>query len=346
MKRFGLKRVVEFTALALFVLGFRVFFQELIPLFEEKLNLTFGRFLVKLLSNYPLTLLMLLLDLGVVYSLNRFFRNRNSFEKIVITFFSSALIALLSALWIRIPVWSSFQGLRFFSDIYFNFTLFTSFVFNLVILSLLHLYAYNSNKQQKALNVEIGKKNKARYQYIQLKNQLNPHFLFNSLNVLDYLIFEDQKRASEFVRKLSSVYRYLLKNEELKAVSFAQEIDFVIQYYDLLKERFSDGLFLNIEIPVECYNYHIIPGGMQMLVENAVKHNKICVEEPLNINIYIEDNFIVVKNNLQLRLTTIESAGFGLKSIKSQYLYLYKKDIKVESGKNYFKVSLPIINKL
>lgn len=346
MKKIGLGRVVEFTVLALFVLGFRVLFQEFIPIFEERLNLTFGSFLVKLLSNYPLTLFMLLMDLGVVFILSRYINQKSSFLKILVTFLSSFLIALISALWIRIPVWGTFHDLRFFSDIYFNLTLFTSFVFNLVILSLLHIYANNSNKQQRALDIEIGKKNKARFQYIQLKNQLNPHFLFNSLNVLDYLIFEDPHRASVFVRKLSSVYRYLLKQEDVTAVKIEEEINFVMQFYDLLKERFSDGLFLEIEVSDEYLNKLVIPGGLQMLVENAVKHNKVCQECPLHIEIYIENDKIIVKNNLQLKLTTIESNGLGHKSINSQYLFLFNKEIQIESNTDFYIVRLPIIEKI
>ncbi|OJV18244.1 MAG: hypothetical protein BGO30_04685 [Bacteroidetes bacterium 41-46] len=346
MKSISLRRVFEFTILALLVLGFRVLFQELMPMFQENLNLTFGKFLVKLLSNYPLTLSMLLLDFAIVYIANRYIKERWPYISILFTFLSSLLIAVLSALWIRIPIWSDAHGYRFFADIYFNLTLFTSFVFNLVIVSSLHIYFYYTTKQERALKMEIGKKNKARYQYTQLKNQLNPHFLFNSLNVLDYLIFEDQQRASDFVRKLSSVYRYLLKKEDKPAVRISEEIEFVCQYFDLLKERFRDALTLNLSIPDDISGRYIIPGGLQMLVENAVKHNMVSQEHPLIICIFADNNMIVVKNNLQLRMTTIDSGGVGLKSIKGQYQYLFNKDISVISGPDFFQVELPIIDSL
>ncbi|MDX9781919.1 MAG: histidine kinase [Bacteroidales bacterium] len=346
MKSFSLRRVFEFSTLAILVLGFRVIFQEFMPMFQENLNLTFGKFLVKLLSNYPLTLLMLLVDFAIVYYANRYISEKSPYLKIVLTFISSLVIGFLSALWIRIPVWNDVLGSTFFRDIYFNLTLFSSFVFNLVIISMLHLYSYYTNKQQNALKTEIGKKNKARYQYIQLKNQLNPHFLFNSLNVLDYLIFEDQQRASDFVRKLSSVYRYLLNKEDQPAVKISEEVQFVKQYFELLKERFRDGLSMKLEVPDDYQNYYIIPGGLQMLVENAVKHNTVCQECPLVINIFVQDNLIIVKNNLQLRLATIESSGFGLKSIRSQYKYLFNRDIVINSGADYFQVQLPIIENL
>jgi len=346
MKKFSLRRIFEFSALAILVLGFRVIFQEFMPMFQENLNLTFGKFLVKLLSNYPLTLLMLFIDFAFVYFTNRYLSDKIPSLKIIFTFIISLLIGFLSALWIRIPVWNNVNGSVLFSDIYFNLTLFSSFVFNLVIISMLHLYSYYNNKQQKALKIEIGKKNKARYQYTQLKNQLNPHFLFNSLNVLDYLIYEDQQRASDFVRKLSSVYRYLLNKEDKKAVLLTEEVQFVKQYFELLKERFRDGLSLILEIPDSYMDYYIIPGGLQMLVENAVKHNTVCQECPLVVRIYIENGSIIVKNNLQLRLATIESGGFGLKSIRSQYQYLFNKDIIITSGADFYQVQLPLIEKI
>lgn len=345
MKQLSIKRIVEFTLLALLVFGFRVLIQEFMPLFEENLNLTFGRFLIKLLSNYPLTLVMLFIDISMVVVLNRYVKDDWTFLKIFLIVVSSVVIAFLSALWIRVPIWNDVYGATFFKDIFFNLTLFSSFVFNLIVISLLHVYSYYSRKQEKALNLEIGKKNRARYQYQQLKNQLNPHFLFNSLNVLDYLIYTDQQRASDFVRKLSSVYRYLLRKEDLPVVTIREEVDFVNLYVDLLRERFSDGLSIEIRIDKEFEDYCIVPGGLQMLVENAIKHNIISVETPLKIEVYIENNMIAVRNNLQLRFTTIDSSGVGLSNIKGQYMFLFRKNIKIISAENYFEVQLPLIDK-
>jgi sensor histidine kinase YesM len=345
MKQLSIKRIVEFTLLALLVFGFRVLIQEFMPLFEENLNLTFGRFLIKLLSNYPLTLVMLFIDISVVVVLNRYVKDDWTFLKIFLIVVSSVVVALLSALWIRVPIWNDVYGATFFNDIFFNLTLFSSFVFNLIVISLLHVYSYYSRKQEKALNLEIGKKNRARYQYQQLKNQLNPHFLFNSLNVLDYLIYTDQQRASDFVRKLSSVYRYLLRKEDLPVVTIREEVDFVNLYVDLLRERFSDGLSIEIRIDKEFEDYCIVPGGLQMLVENAIKHNIISVETPLKIEVFIENNMISVRNNIQLRLTTIDSSGVGLRNIKGQYMFLFRKNIEVISAGNYFEVQLPLIDK-
>lgn len=344
MRNLGFKKVIEFTFLALLVFGFRVLIQEFMPLFEQNLNLTFGRFLIKLLSNYPLTFVMLLFDIYAVYLLNKYFKNDWAYLKILLFVISALLIATISALWIRVPIWSGSYTATFFKDIYFNLTIFSSFVFNLIVISLLHVYSYYSRLHELELNQEKGKKNRARHQYQQLKNQLNPHFLFNSLNVLDYLIFIDQKRASDFVRKLSSVYRYLLSKEDLPVVSLKEEIDFVNLFVDLLKERFSDGFIVDIEIPDKYLEYNIIPGGLQMLVENAIKHNTIGVENPLIIQIFIENEKIIIKNNLQPKISTIESGGIGIKNIKGQYMFLFKQNVEIKVDSNYYEVRLPLID--
>jgi len=346
MRGFSVKKVVEFSLLALFVFGFRVLIEELMPIFEERLNLTFGKFLIKLLSNYPLTLLMLFIDVVIIYLINKRDYIDKTFNKFFIIIISSFIVAFFSALWIRLPVWIKGSETVLLSDIYFNLTLFTSFVFNSIIFALLHVYTFYIQSHEKALSIEIRKKNRAHYQYQQLKGQLNPHFLFNSLNVLDFLIQTDQQRASEFVRKLSSVYRYFLNKENNEVVSLKEEIDFVIIYTDLLKARFDKGLDVVINIEDMYLNSKIIPGGLQMLVENATKHNIISNEQPLIINIFVEDSKIVTKNNLQLRINTIESSGVGIKNIKGQYKLLFKKDIEILTNSHFYEVRLPLIENL
>jgi len=343
MKSFNIKKVIEFTLLALFVFGFRVLIEESMPIFEAKLNLTFGKFLIKLLSNYPLTLSMLFLDIVIVYLVNRRNFPGKAFNKFFSLIVSSLLVALFSALWIRLPIWINGSETILFSDIYFTLTLFTSFVFNSVIFALLHVYYYYIKSHEKALNIEIGKKNRAYYQYQQLKGQMNPHFLFNSLNVLEFLIQTDPARASDFVRKLSSVYRYFLNKEDKEVVSLKEEIDFVMIYTDLLKARFDKGLEVRVEIDEKYYNFPIIPGGLQMLVENAIKHNVISNEHPLKIDISVKGSMVVTKNNLQLRINTMESSGVGIRNIRGQYKLLFKKEIQVFAEPGFFAIGLPLI---
>ncbi len=200
-------------------------------------------------------------------------------------------------------------------------------------------------KQHKTLQAEGNKNRKAEYQYQQLKQQLNPHFLFNSLNILDYLVQnEPRERASDFIKKMAGVYRYLLKTGENKLVSIEEELRFVNMYTDLLKERFPDGLYLSINIPKPYMQRLVIPCGLQILIENATKHNIVSAENPLYIDISTDGTYIVVQNNIQPRLTYNESTGIGLNNMQKQYKDIAQKRISIKHTKETFQVRLPLVN--
>ena len=202
---------------------------------------------------------------------------------------------------------------------------------------------YYAKSHRKALNIEIIKKQKARFQYHQLKQQLNPHFLFNSLNVLDYLVHVDADRASDFINKMANVYRYMLNKEWNMLVSLREELEFSMAYVDLLKERFDNGLEVEVNVPDHYLAQRIIPCGLQLLIENATKHNVVSPETPLKIKIYIEDEGIVVHNNLQLRQRTYESSGVGLANIEGQYASAFHRNIEICKTPEFFRVKIPLI---
>ncbi len=199
-------------------------------------------------------------------------------------------------------------------------------------------------QQHRTLKDEGNKKRKAQYQYAQLKQQLNPHFLFNSLNILDYLVqHEPRQRASDFIKKMAGVYRYLLDTGENKLVTVQEELRFVGMYTDLLKERFPAGLYLQVEVNEFNAKRQIIPCGLQILIENATKHNIVNAEYPLYIRIFVEKDRIVVQNNVQPRMNRDESTGIGLANIQKQYKDIANKRISIKRGKNKFAVKLPLI---
>jgi LytS/YehU family sensor histidine kinase len=218
-----------------------------------------------------------------------------------------------------------------------------SLMVNAVIMGTTDIILYYRKSHRKALDAEILKKNKARFQYDQLKRQLNPHFLFNSLNVLDYLVHTDANRASDFIKKLAGVYRYLLSKESDPTVNLEEEIEFANMYSELLKERFEKGLYIVIDIAPKFLKTQIIPCSLQLLIENATKHNIISGENPLTVKIYIQNNLICVENNRQLRIKADESTGLGLKSIEVQYRTLFNRSIEVEQTNETYKVKLPLI---
>ena len=185
---------------------------------------------------------------------------------------------------------------------------------------------------------------RSEYQYERLKQQINPHFLFNSLNILDFLVQEQQtERASSFIRKLANIYRYMLRNDEKPLVKIGEELDFTKMYIDLLRERFIEGMVFVIDVDESLYDKSIVPCSLQLLVENATKHNIVSAESPLTIKIKCDEEFITVSNNLQERTHGQPSTHLGLANIRRQYMDITRREIFVEKTENEFIVKLPII---
>ena len=197
---------------------------------------------------------------------------------------------------------------------------------------------------QDELRTERGKKHLAQFQYNKLKMQINPHFLFNSLNILDYLVQEGQtERASAFIRKLADSYRYMLKTEDEPLVTLQEEIDFAHKYSELLQERFASGFTVHYQIDDQLLNRSIIPCCLQLLIENATKHNIVSLERPLTIFVCAEGDTLTVRNNIQPRITAQASTGTGLKNIRQQYLDICNRPISVEKTQSEFIVNIPLL---
>ncbi len=176
-----------------------------------------------------------------------------------------------------------------------------------------------------------------------LRNQVNPHFLFNSLNTLIYLIPEEPQKAVNFVQKLSKVYRYVLESRDAKIIPLAEELEFLKAYVFLLKERFGENLWVNIKDLDKKTDAAIVPLSLQMLFENAIKHNVISTERPLTIEVFSENGHLVVRNNLQRKNQVMDSTGVGLQNIKDRYRMLTNQAVEVIASQQYFTVALPSI---
>lgn len=197
--------------------------------------------------------------------------------------------------------------------------------------------------QKRALDRAILARNRMKYQYAQLKNQLNPHFLFNSLNLLDYLVHTDSERASRFIGKLAEVYRYLLAIEQKQIVPLEEELRFCHAYTDLLRERFGEGLTVRFDVAPRYESWKVIPSSVQLLIENATKHNIISPERPLTVDIFMSrGERITVRNNLQPRMHRTDSFGIGLQHISAQSRAIFGRDIEVERTESHFTVKLPV----
>lgn len=177
-----------------------------------------------------------------------------------------------------------------------------------------------------------------------LKNQISPHFLFNSLNTLVTLIHENQGKAAKFTEKLSEVYRYILQFKEKELVRLSTEIKFSEAFVFLLKMRFEEGLEIEIVVDKIDQDKYVAPLTIQMLIENAVKHNVVSKNQPLHIKIYSEHGkSLIVKNNLQHKPAEGKSTFTGLENIRSRYALLTNRDVDVIQTKNHFMVALPLV---
>ncbi|NOX46234.1 MAG: hypothetical protein GXO89_04570 [Chlorobi bacterium] len=198
-------------------------------------------------------------------------------------------------------------------------------------------YQWKENFDKSAV---LEKENmEARYE--SLKNQVNPHFLFNSLNTLLSQL-DEKSESSKYVHNLSDFLRYSLHNDEMGIKTLKEEIDIVNNYCFLQKSRFGDNLKLKIEIPKESHKLALPKLSLQMLVENAIKHNIISDEKPLHIMIYMNGDYIVVENNLQKRFEE-KSTKQGLANIRKRYKFLSVKEIHIQEKNNIFTVELPLL---
>jgi LytS/YehU family sensor histidine kinase len=216
----------------------------------------------------------------------------------------------------------------------------------LIIIGSIYENVYFFEQWKKSIQLNEALKNQQiRTQFEVLQNQMSPHFLFNSLNTLTTLIAEDGKIAIEFTEKLSEVYRYILQNKEKEVVSLKDELEFAKNYIFLLKIRFPENLNSNFNVDKKHFDQSIAPLTIQILVENAIKHNRISKGYPLNIEVYVDQsNSIVVKNNLQKKNVIEKSTKTGLENIKKRYAYFGKNNVDIFTDSNVFHVSVPLLS--
>jgi hypothetical protein len=195
--------------------------------------------------------------------------------------------------------------------------------------------------------LEKFKKENIQFQFEMLRAQVNPHFLFNSLNTLAGLIHSQPENASQFVRQLSKVYRNVIRSREREVIQLGDELDNLQAYLDLMKLRFGPNMKPVINIESQYHDWWIAPMILQMLIENAVKHNVATDKKPLNIVVSIdpENDYIIVENDLQRKSTPRTPSGAGLRNIISRYAYIIDKEVIVDTDAKTFTVKVPILRK-
>jgi len=202
--------------------------------------------------------------------------------------------------------------------------------------------AFFTNWRKSQLEAERFKAEMLMYKYEALQNQINPHFLFNSFNVLSDLVYEDQKKAVDFITQLSQLFRYVLDSRDKELVPVREELEFMNAYTYLLQSRFEEKLTIHNELEAGEQEM-IVPMTLQLLIENCVKHNEISASQPLSIRIARNGEYIQVENTLQPKPAGAESKKTGLSNIRQQYKYFTDKEIIITETESTYSVEVPLI---
>ncbi len=229
----------------------------------------------------------------------------------------------------------------------FKLALAFAFRINLFLHTINAIIYFNEKLKNTVLEAERLKTLSVESQFEALRNQINPHFLFNSLNVLSGIVHKDADLASDFIKQLANVYRYLLYNQENKTVSLRTEMEFIDAFVFLLKLRFADQVIIDQNIDETVQDaFQLPPASVQLLVENAIKHNVTSRKNPLRVAIFVEDDYLVVQNTLQRVPQPTLPGGMGLNNIKLRYQHLVDREVLVMDDEESFTVKLPLIKRV
>lgn len=222
---------------------------------------------------------------------------------------------------------------------------YSSLIISMVIILLFYGLYYYRHKQETKVKEQKIIAGTASAKFDALKNQLDPHFLFNSLNVLTSLIEENPKAATKFTTALSKVYRYVLEQKNKDLVTVEEEINFAKLYISLIEMRFEDSIVFTLPDKIKNPEAKVIPLSLQLLLENAVKHNQIMPSKKLHISIEEGDGNLVITNNVQPKQVVKESSGVGLKNIRQRYAVFTNRPVTINESAAQFRISIPMLTK-
>ena len=283
----------------------------------------------------------LFIYLDSIFEVERFTKRR-----IILGFFGSFVISVLAIFLLRIVEDVIIEGLSF--EMFFQNETLANYVVTIIITfvvtSAFHAFYFYKAFQENKVKEQKIIATTANARFESLKNQIDPHFLFNSLNVLSSLIEENPKNAQKFTTSLSKIYRYVLEQKDKELVAVSEELAFAKVYMQLLEMRFENSI--SFELPESTNeDAKVVPLSLQLLLENCIKHNVVSSSKPLHIKISIEDNQLVVENNWQKKEVLSDGKGVGLQNIVNRYALLTERQVKIIQDKSSFKVYLPILTK-
>jgi two-component system LytT family sensor kinase len=234
------------------------------------------------------------------------------------------------------------EGRGQFFKLLFNINMVITVIMTMLFAQIFRLL--QNNYQIRLSNASLLKIN-AETRFEVLKNQVNPHFLFNSLNTINSLIVTDQQAAVNFVNNMSDVYRYVLKSHEVNSIQLKDELRFIASYNNMLKGRYGDKMHIAVHVPNHFLHYRLPPMALQILIENAVKHNIASHSKPLHIRIFTDSTTgLIVENNLQKRNNPEPSTGVGLQNLNQRCEYLSNHQLTIQQTQTSFTVTIPLIS--
>lgn len=279
----------------------------------------------------------------IQYSVNKFSMFK---ETIKLIFFQVSTLSV----YVLLVELGEFITVRYLLDISLTISeklamVIVSLIITFMISSLYAAASFFIQWKENLLRAQALEKANLEAKYDTLRNQVNPHFLFNSLNTLIVLV-NDNPVATRYVESMSEIMRYMLQSRDKEVVLLRDELSIAREYIFIQQNRFGDKLTVDFEIPEQYYHYAIPPLALQMLLENALKHNVCSMEHPLKIRVYISENqYIVIENSIRPKIDKDPSTGVGLENIRNRYIHLAGKDISVKQGNGRFTVMLPLFEK-
>jgi LytS/YehU family sensor histidine kinase len=259
--------------------------------------------------------------------------------------FVYTIIASLIIIYIFVTFWYGYDFWKLLQAGRLNQSLMIPLFITVIFALWGHGQAFLIEWRQAAIDVERLKTENLKSKFESLKSQVNPHFLFNSLNALTNLVYADQDRAAEFIQKLSEVYRYVLDHQNDEVVSLKEEMDFLKSYVYLNQIRFGKNLSVTYE-NLDGWNeeWMVPPVALQMLMENALKHNEISTDFPLHVRVCLADNRLLISNNINpITHPKRDSSGLGLSNIKERFAMMTDEQVVVEKSADQFSVQIPLL---
>lgn len=281
------------------------------------------------------------------YMERRSWKKNDTIKRIIIGVVGATVITLIGLFFLRLFTYFVYGGTSVAVFIerekfeYYQFGLWVT----LTIIAIFHVIYFYNRYQQNRIKEQKVIAGTASAKFDALKNQLDPHFLFNSLNVLTSLIEENPDNAQKFTTSLSKVYRYVLEQKSKELVTVDEELQFAKTYMSLLKMRFEDSIVFTMPEKASDPESKVVPLSLQLLLENAVKHNMVTSSKPLHIRIYEDQGDLVIENNLQPKQIVKKSTGVGLSNIMQRYNLLTNKKVNINKEANRFAVAIPMLTK-